>query len=67
MLYCASPALGSDEVNDPFAVAWGDHERRDSWSVLQRILVYACSYQGLSLIIFVNVAGTEARTVSSWI
>lgn len=56
LLYCTSPALGSDEVNDLFAAAWGHHERRDFAPVLRRSLVYVCAYRGSRLVGFVNVA-----------
>lgn len=66
MLYRVSPALGSDEVNDLFAAAWGHHERRDFDPVLQRSLVYICAYRRPSLVGFVNVVWDGARTLSSW-
>jgi GNAT superfamily N-acetyltransferase len=56
VLYRVSPLLGSDEVNDLFAVAWSYHERRDFDPVLQRSLVYICAYRGPTLVGFVNVA-----------
>ncbi len=56
VLYRVSPALGSEEVNDLFAVAWDHHEQRDFRTVLQRSLVYICAYRGPSLVGFVNVA-----------
>jgi GNAT superfamily N-acetyltransferase len=56
VLYCISPALSSEEVNDLFAAAWVHHERRDFAPVLQRSLVYICAYLGSHLVGFVNVA-----------
>ncbi len=56
MVYRVSPTLDPDEVNELFAVAWGDHARRDFDPILRRSLVYICAYRGQSLVGFVNVA-----------
>lgn len=59
--YKICPPVTNYELNELFAIAWGNHKTWDFLPVLAHSLLYVCAYHETKLIGFVNVAWDGAQ------